>query len=184
MSTYTVYLSKIEAALGTLVNDIVNKQKIAHPYLCSTRTKGRILSMFVDMFPLLYNCDCVSESQLNQIQNLIIKLTATPSIGLIDQNDLSCGGIQTQIVHSTSESGSGVIASQQCGSINLSAGVIATIVFGQNLGTSGNDWVFMGTPFCYNGEGIIAFSITSRTANGFKVESIEDATFTYCAIKK
>jgi hypothetical protein len=188
MSAYTDYLYKIENALTSLVSEVVTKQKIDHPQLCEKEMKAKILSMYVDVIPLAYGCDAISEEELLQIENHIIKLTGDPTIGLIDQDDLSCGGIQTSVVHtipSGSGGGSGGVGNVPvCASVSLIAGVPQLVTFGRSLGSSGSDWIFMGTPFCYDSYGIIAFDVTSRTANGFTVTAISNSTFTYCAIQK
>ena len=182
MSAYTVYLQKVENALLSAVDNYVTKQKIDADGICTIRMKTRILSMYADMIPLLHNCECVEEEQFNQIQNHIIKLTGTPSIGLIDQDDLSCGGISTQIIHVTGGEPVEVYGQQECRSLTLVKNVPYPVNFGQSIGLNGSAWVFPGKPFCYNSFGEVGFGITNRTSNGFTVTADDDCTFEFCVL--
>lgn len=184
MSTYTEYISKVESALVKAVDTYVTKQKIDADEICHVRIKTRVLSMYTDMIPLLHNCGCVSADQLKQIQNHIIKITATPSIGIIDDDDLACGGISTQIIRVTGDGtgGSSATPQQECRNVSLIKDTPFAIHFGNTIGTSGSSWVFPGKPFCYNSFGEVGFGISSRDQNGFTVTADEDSTFEFCVL--
>ena len=124
MSTYTTYLANAEDALMTMVNTFVNKQQIDSKDLCEYRTKARIMSMFVDMIPLLYNCDCVTEDEFFQMQNLMIKISSDSTLGIIDEDDLSCGGITSTVIHTIPSGGSTTLdpCLIQRGRLTLTAG--------------------------------------------------------------
>ncbi len=180
MSTYTTYLDTLESDLTDYINTFVTKQQIDAKGLCAYKTKARILAIFTDMIPLLYNCDTISDDEFEQMQNLILKITGDTDLGIIDSDDLACAGISSQITRTVSGIGTTTNIQIQRGKVNILANIPINIMFTETMGTGGSDYSLQST--CYNTYGIVGYTISARTQYGFVVTAIEDSIFEYIAI--
>ena len=180
MSVYSTYLSTLEEAYLTMVNTYVLKKQIDAKDICEYTAKVRVVAIFLDIFPYLADCDCITEEEFKQYQNLVIKITGATELGIITLDDMNCGGITNTNIRST-ESGGTVVPSAiniERGRINLTKDTPYNVIFSQSLGSSASDWTFTWGTVPNDLQPIF----TNMTKDGFTVETIEDCIFTYIAI--
>jgi hypothetical protein len=179
-------MTALEEAYCDMVDTYITKQQTDSKDLCEYRIKLSIICMFLDIIPLIYNCDCVSDEEFLQMQNLIIKITGDTSLGIIDADDLICGGITTQVVHTVvvhTVTGSSALTSEwiQRGRISLTADVPYHVIFSSTLGTSGSSYMLVHDAW-NSTTAEVGHTISDQTQNGFDVVAVENCVFHYLAI--
>ncbi len=185
---FSTYYISLKAAYEDYVASFITKQQIDSEDICAVRTKAKILAMYVDMLPLIFNCDCLSdETELQPLENLALKILRdcdTDSIGMLDHTDTNtyasildnCLLIDVDVDETTMAS---VLIERD--NVAVTGGVARVITFTNTLGSGGNS--YSATFSCYNSsnEGV-GFVITSRDENGFTVTADETGRFEYTCV--
>ena len=185
---FQTYYTNLKEAFVRYVNTYINKQMIDADNICAYRTKAKILAMYVDMLPLIYNCDCLSdETELQPLENLALKILRDcdyDSIGMLDHTDTTQYGtildncLLTDVDIEEETMSYPLI---ERGNKALISGDPTDVTFTQTLGTSGTS--YSATFSCYNSSNeAVGYVITSRDQNGFTVTADEDARFEYTCV--